>query len=149
MSRTDTKRDYWCAGLYLNFLAEATETGGDYTLIEGVVRQGTEPPPHTHAREDEEVLVLEGSLRVRFGGQDRVLQPGESALMPKGVEHYFQALTPETHLLVRFSPGGLERGFQAFGVPVTEFPVPPPREQVPGFAEIARIFAELGVEFTR
>lgn len=140
------ERSYWCAGLYLNFLAESQDTGGDFTLIESVVRQGTEPLPHTH--EDEQLLVLEGELEYRFGAQRGRLGPGEHVLMPRRLEHDFRVLTPEARLLVRLSPGGLEAGFKAFGVPAKNHPLPPHHREVPPFPEIARIFAELGVHFT-
>lgn len=139
---------YWCAGLFLNFLAESQDTSGEYTLIDSVVRQGTEPPPHTHTFEDEELLVLAGELEYRYGTRAGLLTPGERVTMPKGLEHYFRPVTPEVRLLVRLSPSGLETSFKAFGVAVTESLLPPPREQVPGFTEIARIFAEAGVIFS-
>ena len=139
---------YWCAGLFLNFLAETHNTGGDYTLIDSVIRQGTEPPPHTHTYEDEELLVLEGELEYRYGTEHGLLKIGEGINMPKGLEHYFRSVTPEVRLLVRLSPSGLENSFKSFGVPVKESLLPPPREQVPSFAEIAQIFAKVGVHFT-
>lgn len=141
------ERRYWCVGLYLHFLAEAPDTGGDFTLIEGVVRWGTEPPPHTHTYEDEELLVLEGELEVWYGSHHKRMEAGEHCLMPRRQEHYFRCLTPQVRLLVKLSPGGLERGFKALGIPLSESLLPPPPERVPGFPEIARIFSELGVYF--
>jgi quercetin dioxygenase-like cupin family protein len=141
-------RSYWCAGLLLDFLAETADTGGAFTLIDSQVRQGTEPPPHTHTHEDESLLLLQGELQVWVGDEFHILHPGDYILMPRGVEHYFRAVTPQVRLMVQLSPGGLEQGFKVFGVPVSESLAPPPREQVPDFPEIARIFAELGVRFT-
>jgi quercetin dioxygenase-like cupin family protein len=146
--RTTFENCYWCAGLFLNFVAESQDTGGEYTLIDSVVRQGTEPPPHTHTFEDEELLVLAGELEYRYGTQAGLLRPGERVTMPKGLEHYFRSATSEVRLLVRLSPGGLETSFKAFGVAVKDSLLPPPREQVPGFVEIAQIFAEKGVIFS-
>lgn len=145
---TNLDRSYWCAGLLLNFLAETPDTDGAYTLIDSVVRRGTEPPPHTHTLEDEELLVLQGVLEYRFGSQKGILYPGKSICMPKGLEHYFRCLTPEVRVLVRLSPGGLERSFKSFGIAVTDSLLSPPPEQVPGFAEIAKIFAAAGVFFS-
>ena len=139
---------YWCAGLFLNFLAETQDTDGQYTLIETVVRQGTEPPPHTHTYEDEALLVLEGELEIRHSSKSSFLKAGEVVNMPKGSEHYFRCVTPEVRLFIKLSPSGLESGFKSFGVPVKEFLLPPPREQVPGFHEIAQIFARWGVHFS-
>lgn len=146
--RTTLENCYWCAGLFLNFLAETPDTDGEYTLIDSVVRQGTEPPPHTHTYEDEELLPLEGVLEYRYGTHAGVLKVGERVMMPKGLEHYFRPATPEVRLLVRLSPGGLENSFKSFGVAVVESLLPPPPEKVPEFAEIAQIFAKNGVFFS-
>ncbi|MCA9839580.1 MAG: cupin domain-containing protein [Trueperaceae bacterium] len=142
------KHSYWCAGLYLNFLAEKGDTTGIYTLIDSVVSQGTEPPPHTHTLEDEEIMVLEGVLEYRVNTQKGILHAGEQVLMPKGKEHYFRCQTPEVRLLVKLTPGGLEESFKSFGVAVKDSLLPPPHEQVPSFAEIAKIFADVGVFFS-
>lgn len=149
---SDLERCYWCAGLFLQFVADSGDTDGSYTLIDSVIRKGTEPPPHVHTYEDEELLLLEGQLRYHFGSGEGsrvegVLNPGEFVRMPRGQEHYFECLTPQVRLLVRLSPGGLEQAFKAFGVAATESLLPPPREAVPGFETIARIFAERGVYF--
>lgn len=148
----DLERCYWCAGLFLQFVAETRDTGGSYTLIDSVVQQGTEPPPHVHTYEDEELLLLEGQLRYRFGSAEGgwtegMLNPGEFVRMPRQQEHYFESLTPQVRLMVRLSPGGLEQAFKDFGVAATDSLLPPPREAVPGFETISRIFAERGVHF--
>lgn len=140
-----TEQTYWCARLLLGFLAQSPDTAGQFTLIDGWVRQGTEPPPHRHTHEDEALLVLEGELEVWVGSQSQHLGPGQYLLMPKGVVHYFRCVSPQVHLLVRLSPGGLEQGFKAFGVPLQASLLPPP--QGPSFAEIAQIFAGFGVYF--
>jgi hypothetical protein len=93
-------------------------------------------------------LVLEGVLEYRYGTHTGGLKAGQSVMMPKGLEHYFRPVTPEVRLLVRLSPGGLENSFKSFGVAVTESLLPPPRERIPGFAEIAQIFAQKGVFFS-
>jgi quercetin dioxygenase-like cupin family protein len=148
----DLERCYWCAGLFLQFVAETRDTGGSYTLIDSVIHQGTEPPPHVHTHEDEELYVLEGQLHYRFGPSDQqmtegILNPGQFVLMPRGQVHYFSCLTPQVRLMVRLSPGGLEQAFKDFGVAATDSLLPPPREAVPGFEIISRIFAERGVHF--
>ncbi|MBF6595662.1 MAG: cupin domain-containing protein [Thermaceae bacterium] len=141
------ERCYWCAGLLLNFVAETADTAGRYTLIDSVVRRGTEPPPHLHTYEDEELLLLEGQLHYRLGQSEGLLNPGEYLWMPRRQAHHFECLTPQVRLLVRLSPGGLEEGFKAFGVAVKDSLLPPPREGVPAFESIVQIFAEHGVYF--
>ncbi|MEJ2632546.1 MAG: cupin domain-containing protein [Acidihalobacter sp.] len=42
---------------------------------------------HQHAETDETFLVLDGNLRIDFRDRSILLQPGELAVIPKGVEH--------------------------------------------------------------
>ena len=42
---------------------------------------------HHHEREDELFLVLKGSLRIKLRNGENALEPGEFAIIPKGVEH--------------------------------------------------------------
>ncbi len=42
---------------------------------------------HHHEREDELFLVLKGSLRIKLRDGEIALEPGEFAIVPKGVEH--------------------------------------------------------------
>jgi mannose-6-phosphate isomerase-like protein (cupin superfamily) len=42
---------------------------------------------HAHANEDELFLVLSGTLRIQLRDGERILQPGEFTVIPRGVEH--------------------------------------------------------------
>lgn len=42
---------------------------------------------HSHAETDELFLVLKGALTIHFRDGDRILNPGEFLVVPKGVEH--------------------------------------------------------------
>ena len=53
--------------MLLTFLAESEGTGGRFSLIEGCLKPGNEPPPHVHEREDELFYVLEGKMDVYVG----------------------------------------------------------------------------------
>jgi mannose-6-phosphate isomerase-like protein (cupin superfamily) len=54
---------------------------------------------HAHEREDELFLVLQGRLRLRFRDGELVLDPGELAVVPRGVEHCPVA-DADTHVLL-------------------------------------------------
>ena len=47
------------------------------------------PPPHSHARNEECVYVLEGKLRYTVGATSRDLGPGDAMHTPKGTVHAF------------------------------------------------------------
>lgn len=73
------------AGATLNVLgathiykATAEETGGSFSLWEGVFPPGAGAPPHTHTREDEAFYVLSGELMIEAEGEPtpQCLGPG-------------------------------------------------------------------------
>jgi mannose-6-phosphate isomerase-like protein (cupin superfamily) len=57
---------------------------------------------HHHEREDELFLVVKGRLRLKLRDQELVLDPGEFAIIPRGVEH-LPVADAETHVLL-FEP---------------------------------------------
>ena len=57
---------------------------------------------HHHDREDELFLVVKGRLRLKLRDKDLVLEPGEFAIIPHGVEH-LPVAEEETHVLL-FEP---------------------------------------------
>lgn len=57
---------------------------------------------HHHDEEDELFLVLAGRLVIEHEGGETVLEPGQLAIVPRGVEHRPRA-DRETHLLL-FEP---------------------------------------------
>jgi len=63
----------WYMGSLLTFLAESKDTGGSFTLIEGLLKPGNEPPPHIHGREDELFYILE-EYGARFLSPDEVAE---------------------------------------------------------------------------
>ena len=50
---------------------------------------GDQAPPHIHHRSDEAFIVLDGQLEVLVGAERRVLNAGESAVIPAGTVHTF------------------------------------------------------------
>jgi len=54
---------------------------------------------HHHEKEDELFLVVKGRLRMRFGGREVVVNPGEFVIVPRGVEH-LPVADEETHVVL-------------------------------------------------
>ncbi|MEQ1783458.1 MAG: cupin domain-containing protein [Hyphomonadaceae bacterium] len=55
---------------------------------------------HSHADADEFFLVLEGVLRMHFRDRYEDVSAGSLIIVPKGVEHKPEALTPETKIML-------------------------------------------------
>jgi len=54
---------------------------------------------HRHEAEDEMVLVVHGSLRMRFRDREETVGPGEFIIVPRGVEH-LPVADEEVHVLL-------------------------------------------------
>jgi mannose-6-phosphate isomerase-like protein (cupin superfamily) len=73
-------------------------------------------PVHTHAREDEYSLVLEGTIGVEIDGHDFRAGPGEIVVKPRGLPHAFWNPTDQPALILELiSPGGFESYFAELG----------------------------------
>ena len=72
----------WYMGSLLTFLAESKDTGGSFTLIEGLLKPGNEPPPHVHGREDELFYILEGEMDMYVGNEVFKAGAGECLFLP-------------------------------------------------------------------
>jgi quercetin dioxygenase-like cupin family protein len=53
--------------------------------------EGTQAKPHAHPNE-QIVIVLKGKGKWRIGNEEKVMGPGEAAIIPQDVEHELQVL---------------------------------------------------------
>jgi uncharacterized cupin superfamily protein len=66
-------------GVRMKILLSAKETGGQFSLIEGVMPPGSEGGLQLHANEDESMHLLEGELEVIIGDKKFPLTSGPLA----------------------------------------------------------------------
>ena len=148
--RLGGEESYWTMGYLMTWLAEGKDTDGRYSLAEVVARRGTEPPPHTHANEDEAYYLLEGEMTFRVGEQTIEAGQGEYVWLPRGVQHAPVVKTPEVRFLVTVTPAGLEEAFKQVSEPAQSPTLPPPPEEPPGMEQMQQVlavFEAYGVEF--
>ena len=89
------------------------------TVLEGELQPSGGSAWHTHTREEETILVVEGTLVVN-DGERREVGAGEAHVLRRGVRHAFANETEAvTRVYFVCTPGGLERFFRelANGVP--------------------------------
>jgi quercetin dioxygenase-like cupin family protein len=97
------------------FALRGEETGGSLTALETVAPPGEGPPLHTHAHEDECLVVLEGTVRFRLRDDIETPPAGSLVYVPRGVAHTWQnAGDSVARMLVLFTPSGMERFFERF-----------------------------------
>ena len=126
------------------FKLTTEHTGGTMSLGLATVAPGKGPPPHTHHREEELFLILEGRYRFLVDGEwIENVGPGTVVFVPRGVTHTFEAVgdTPGRHWTLQ-TPSGFERYFARVG---EMFSAGGP----PDFGRLAELNAEYGYSFSR
>jgi mannose-6-phosphate isomerase-like protein (cupin superfamily) len=139
----------WYMGNLLTFLAESKDTGGSFTLLEGLLKPGNEPPPHVHGREDELFYVLEGEMDMYVGNEVFKTGPGECLFLPRLQPHTFIVSSPRLRTLVLFMPGGLEECFRARSARAGNLELPPEAAtySTSDLEPAIRAFEEYGARF--
>jgi quercetin dioxygenase-like cupin family protein len=90
--------------------ASSEETNGAYSMLEIVADPRNGVPMHIHDNEEEHFIVLEGKALIANGGSRAEVTAGSSITVSRGVPHAWCNLSEDAllHMLVLFSPGGLE-----------------------------------------
>ena len=108
-------------GAYLPVLdithkVSAENFGGAFTIIEARIPPGEMIPPHTHTREDECALVLEGELTLDIGGEIVVAPVGGSFVVKsRGVYHALCNTGTEPVRFVEIhTPGEIENYYDEY-----------------------------------
>jgi len=99
----------------ITFAFRGEETGGRLMALVTIAAPGEGPPLHTHANEDECLVVLEGTMRFRLGDDIEDAPAGSLVFVPRGAVHTWQNIgeTP-ARMLALFTPSGMERFFERF-----------------------------------
>jgi quercetin dioxygenase-like cupin family protein len=118
------EHDRWYLAHRFSFLVSGAETGGRFSMIEGVAAKGFEPPMHVHDHEDELYYVLSGTFRFTVGANHVDAGPGQLVFLPRSVPHTFTVDRSGARALMVFSPAGIERYFHDPGTPVATTPPP-------------------------
>jgi quercetin dioxygenase-like cupin family protein len=95
------------------FKVRGGETNGAMTAFVAINAPGTGPPLHTHANEDELMLVTEGTFQFQIGDERQEAGVGAVAYIPRGLPHTWQVVGEATgKMFIVFSPAGMERFFE-------------------------------------
>jgi quercetin dioxygenase-like cupin family protein len=92
------------------------DTGGAWSMFEGVIAPRFGPPLHLHFRQEEWFQVMQGEFIFEAGGERHGMAPGMSILVPRMVPHRFQNIGSSTgKVLILAQPAGtLEEFFDGF-----------------------------------
>jgi quercetin dioxygenase-like cupin family protein len=107
----------WFAGTRVIVRVTAAQSGGRVGVWESEEPEGTALPLHVHSREDEQVIVLAGTVSSCVGELVHHLQAGDTLSLPRGVPHAHVVTSETARVLTIATPGGFEQLFLDVGVP--------------------------------
>jgi mannose-6-phosphate isomerase-like protein (cupin superfamily) len=87
---------YIFLGVQMKILLSTQDTGGQFSLIEGLMPPGGDGGLHVHTNEDESMHLLEGELEVTIGDHKFLLASGESYFAPRNIPHRLRKPSPKT-----------------------------------------------------
>ena len=102
-------------GLTITMKNNGKNTSDAYSLFEYTVPGGVNGPPlHTHTREDESFICLDGRMDVTLGEESYTIEHGDYLYLPRNVPHAFRnPYAEESRVISVVSPAGLEAYYQA------------------------------------
>jgi quercetin dioxygenase-like cupin family protein len=102
------------------FRSTAADTGGELLQFDFFMKPGVPPVfEHVHARQEERIEVVSGTVSYRLGGVEHRLSAGEIAVLPPGVRHtLWNSGSDEAHVIMECRPAlALETVFETlFGL---------------------------------
>lgn len=100
-------------GEYTRILESSEDTNGAFSLLEVNLMPGGGNPVHYHTRFTENFFAVKGRLGLRYDKDIVYLEPGQSRLVPIGVEHRFFNDTDEP-IIFRIILRSGQPGFENF-----------------------------------
>ncbi|MFB7272496.1 cupin domain-containing protein [Streptomyces sp. NPDC056244] len=114
---------WWMGDDLITFAAVSEDTGSEYAFWLDCPPAGTGPPRHVHSREEEGFFLLHGTLELKAGGIDTIVDDGTFFAAPRGIPHEWRNVGEDSAELITFTtPGGNEGFFLELGAPGDEPP---------------------------
>ena len=99
--------------------ATADETNGAFILLENRMVQGKTTPLHTHPKQDETIIVLEGEILIYADGSEHRVGPRGVAVALRGAPHAFMVTSESALILTLQTPGRGEAFYRDASEPAT------------------------------
>lgn len=117
-------------------------------VVEHRMPYGDSPPLHVHRNEDEVFHILEGKMRFRVDGRDRLASAGETVLAPKGLPHTYRVESSVGVRCLTITRGSdFETMLRQAGRPAGRPELPPHTEVTPAMiAALTDVCANNGID---
>ena len=106
---------YWFFDILWTVLVDGEQTDGRYSVMEQLMPEGSGPPPHVHAFNDEWFYVMDGVMDMTVGSENVIASKGVSVWIPRNTVHAFKVTSPTCHVLNGFTPAGMEQVIKSLG----------------------------------
>ena len=100
---TEAEEIPWRPG-YRNFVLAGRDQGLACIAGYSVIEPGAGAPLHSHKDVDEIFILLEGTLDLRLGDEQRLVEANHTIAIPAGVPHAFVAVGPGPVRMFTFMP---------------------------------------------
>jgi quercetin dioxygenase-like cupin family protein len=91
---------WWYKGMLMSQMAGTAGNNVAFDVIIAQARQGTEPPPHVHSREDEFMYLLPGETKAYVDAEVFTVTAGKCMFLPRQEPHAFRIVSDEIHMLL-------------------------------------------------
>lgn len=149
LSARSKENSYWYIGHLMSILLTSNQTDGRYALLRATERKGLEPPPHTHTKEDETFLILEGEAIYKVGDLSFNAKQGDVVFLPKKIQHSFQIQSETLETLILLTPGGFENYFIEMSKPAEGLRLPPLPQGPPDIKKLIITASKYGIKFAK
>lgn len=149
LTSRNVKNSYWYIGHLMSLLVSSKETDGRYALLRATERRGLEPPPHTHTKEDETFLILDGEVIYTVGNETFNAKAGDVMFLPRNIQHSFKIQTETLETLMLLTPAGFENYFIEMSEPAKEVQLPPMPQGPPDIARLIATASKYGIKFPK
>ena len=113
------ERRWFAGGGLWTMKATAEETEGAFILVEDRMSLGKMTPLHTHPKQDETLIVLEGEILLYAEGKEHRVGPRGVAVALRGVPHAFMVTSERALILTLQTPGSGEAFYRDASDPST------------------------------
>jgi quercetin dioxygenase-like cupin family protein len=121
----DSARAYWWLGTLWIVLADSSDTGGRFSLMEEVAPKGSGPGPHKHTWSDETYYIMDGEITFLVGDEIKTARTGDYVMVPRNTRHAFRVESDTVRFLNGYTPASLEAYVVEWAMPAPERVVPP------------------------
>lgn len=105
----------WLDGGVVRIMLDGEKTDGQLMIHRQATQGESASPVHVHDREDETIVLLQGSGIWWVGDQRWELSEGGVAFLPRNVPHAYRLTSLPVDMLVVCTPSGMEDFFRAAG----------------------------------